>query len=229
MEALLEAVQQEATSTPSPSQLVAPAAAREDEPLASDGRREPDESNRADPAPSTARDLAQRFSILRPKLLCNVRKTRARMEKQSRKGGEDRMYEVDAIVGLALPTAVRAALQPRFLNCRVVEVVKRGPKVPNRLRCNAGVLDHVYPASELQTRGPREAAQLTFAAAAPWRDAPIVPVATASARASNAVHIRCACRGGCKPSSKCVCRAAGTQCTRRCHCKALARGCTNCH
>jgi hypothetical protein len=219
MHELLAALHEvEPERSPTPSQTPSPSASPPPSLSASD----PLVSRGAEPA------VPERFLKMRQLLAENVIRNQQRIEKQNRKGGEDRYFSAGDVVGLAVPPTLRAPLQKRFITCMVVEVVKRGPGIYYRLRCSAGVLDSCFPADVLQRRDANLFNNdLEFTADDPWLDAPMLTIGGAATFYSNATFVRCKCNKGCKPTSKCACRAAGASCNRRCGCRALS-GCTNC-
>lgn len=138
-----------------------------------------------------------------------------RIEGQRRAKGVDKDFQRGDLVYLRIPQGVPLpACGPRKVLCRVLDVDNRGLLL---LRCNAGVLDHRYPAADADIAPPLAAERLTFEGLQ-RRGVPKVTISAAAAAECGGVVavVRCGCRKGC--GTKCKCRLAGQQCSRQCKC-----------
>ena len=136
-----------------------------------------------------------------------------RIEGQRRPRGEAKDFQCGSLVYLTLPMAVRSALDPPKLLCRVVDVGSHGLCL---LRCNSGLLDSRFPTSQLSSAPSAAAASLTFEDVR-RRGVPKVSLAAAAAAQHRGGDgVKCACKKGC--SSRCACRLAGRVCGRHCKC-----------
>ena len=121
-------------------------------------------------------------------------RTWARIAATRHARGEPKDFAVGDLVALKLPRDVRGAVDSQNLECRVVEVLVRGPARSYRLRCNAGVLDTVQPGDNLTLLPAASAAQLTFGAEEAWEQVRTVPLGGAVLRQGRGAVIKCGCR-----------------------------------
>ena len=142
--------------------------------------------------------------------------------------GEPKPFKIGDAVLLAVPLAIRDVLDDEKLLCRVVGVETAKDGTPRRfvLRCNAGVLEHKYPAGSLSD-GSTNASGLNFTdtrrqgiPTVPLRTA--VVAANAERRCGQPAAVRCGCKT-CGP--RCPCRQAGKACSRLC--KGHKKNCMN--
>lgn len=138
-----------------------------------------------------------------------------RIEGQRRAKGVDKDFQRGDLVYLRIPQGVPAPpCGPRKVLCRVLDVDNRGLLL---LRCNAGVLDHRYPATDADVAPPMAVTRLVFEGLY-QRGVPKVPIAAAVAAECGGVAavVQCRCRKGC--GTRCKCRQKGQQCSRQCKC-----------
>lgn len=148
-------------------------------------------------------------------------KNRQRIAAQRRGKGEPKTFSTGDAVLLLPPKRgkVGSTIDRKRVVCRVVDVRHYGALPKYKLRCNAGMLQGTYDASQLSTAPISLAAELKF----PGTDTQGVHIATlnqavAAQRIGNAGE-GCRCRGLCGPN--CPCKKHSKICSRhdcRCQC-----------
>ena len=178
------------------------------------------EAATAEPAPAAAA-LPPHLAAVRAAVARGHEKNRRRIAGQRRRRGVVKEFAVGDAVTL-LPAKMGKVGRPigeRRVTCRVVQVTNRfGQLLQYKLRCNAGVLDGVYPAARLERAVPRAAAKLNFTGVE-YKGLPTVSAKQAlQAAPANKPTLSCNCKGACS-TQRCTCMKHGKRCGRHCGCK----------